>query len=273
MKRYVFLAAAALLAAPSVASAGVTGQVTLNNVSYTLTDLDPNDGVTPSITFLPTSQSGAIVLQYSPGNASHTPGGDGSSDGYQAPGMSVGGSFSGLGSLTSASLTAFAGADQAVGQRVTAWASTNSGWFDFVLSPHTALSISADVQFSGQVTAGGDANRLDMDGDIWLTGEGDSSGVSRQFSTDSGTLRNPTAPFDWMASVLGTYANDSAASFPGSLLLYTTVDALSVPSAVTAPPPVPEPANIAMLAAGLPLLLALCRRTGAPATMPARDSG
>jgi hypothetical protein len=90
-------------------------------------------------------------------------------------------------------------------------------------------------------------------------------GLSSQFSTDSGIFRNPTAPFDRMASVLGTYSNDSADSFNGSLLLYTTVDALSIPSVGTAPPPpVPEPAEVAMLAAGLPLLLLALRRPRYP---------
>lgn len=277
-RRSSVLAAAALAALSFVtanASADAGGTVTLGQFSYTLTNLDPNDGITPSITFLPAPTTGAsagagmLLFEYSAGKMSQSPYVDGAgkqpvSADYVAQGLSIGGSLNGTVSLDTASLSLHASADQSSGQEVSAWATANSRRVDFILSPNTALTVQANVHFSGAITAGGDLNRLDMDGDIWLTGE-DANGdpVSQYFTTDTGFLSGPTPAFDRIASLVGSYSNASAASFDGSLLLYATVDALSVPSATTSPglpAPVPEPANLAMLAAGLPLLLALRRR-------------
>jgi hypothetical protein len=254
--------AVALLATPCIAGAGVTGQATLNNFSYTLTDLDPNDGVTPSITFLPVPTAGAsagagmLMFDYSAGNVRASPIIDGSSSqpmsaDYTAQGLTIGGSLSGAASLDTARLSLYASTDPSFGHDASAYATGNTRRVEFVLSPYTSL------------TDSGEYNRLSMDGDLWLTGEdANNCCVSQRFTADAGFLSGPVPAFDRIDTILGTYSNDSASSFQGELLMYGSIDALSAASAVTAPtPPVPEPANVAMLGAGLPLLLALRRRS------------
>ena len=95
--------AAALLVLPGIACASATGHVTLGNFTYSLTDLDPNDGITPSITFL------APGSGYPPGSIGFLyPGSYGSigvkavgteplSYSVESPGMSLRASVSGLG--------------------------------------------------------------------------------------------------------------------------------------------------------------------------------
>lgn len=266
MKLRSILAAAAAVLAPCAAHAGVTGQVTIDHFTYTLTDLDPNDGLAPSITFLPaptagaSAGSGTLMFQYSAGKVSGSPFIDGAGKpsmaaSYTAQGLTVGGSLDGAAALDTASLSLYASADQSYGQQVSAWANANSRWVDFVLSPNTALTIQADAHFAGEIT-GADMNRLDMEGGLWLTGEdANQNAVSHYFTADAGILPTPTPAFDRIESVVGSYANATAASFSGQLLMFAMVDALALPAAVTAP--VPEPARGAMLAAGLPLLLIL----------------
>jgi hypothetical protein len=79
MKLRSILAAAALAAltfatADTLADAG--GTVTLGQFSYTLTDLDPNDGISPSLTFLPLTglgdQAAQIKMVYESGASAPT---------------------------------------------------------------------------------------------------------------------------------------------------------------------------------------------------------
>ena len=273
MKLRSILAAAAALLAPCVAQAGVTGEVTIGQFSYTLTDLNPNDGVSPSITFLPpdtagpSAAPGTLLFSYSAGKVegSHYVEGSDShpvSVDYTEQGLTVGGSLSGTAALVTASLSLHASTDPSFGEDASAYATMHSRWVDIVLSPYTALTVQAQVHFTGEVADSGKYKRLDMDGNLWLSGQNaDDCCVSQRFSADSGYFTGPTPAFDRIDTILGTWSNDSASSFQGSLLMYGSIDALSQAGAVTGPPPpVPEPANVAMLAAGLPLLLALRRR-------------
>jgi hypothetical protein len=50
----------AMAAAPGLSSADILGSTTLQGMHYTLYDLDPNDGVTPSLTFDPTPYERAM---------------------------------------------------------------------------------------------------------------------------------------------------------------------------------------------------------------------
>jgi hypothetical protein len=50
----------AMAAAPGLSSADILGSSTLRGMHYTLYDLDPNDGVTPSLTFDPTPYARAM---------------------------------------------------------------------------------------------------------------------------------------------------------------------------------------------------------------------
>jgi hypothetical protein len=273
MKLRSILAATAALLASCAVHAGVTGQVTIGQFSYTLTDINPNDGIAPSITFLPTpstgpsAEPGVLLFSYSAGNAgaSHYVEGAGSqpvSVDYTETGLTVGGSLSGTGVLDTASLSLHASTDPSFGQDVSAYATMQARFLDFVLSPHTALTVQAQLHFAGEVTDSGTYNRLKLDGNLWLSGQNaDDCCVSQRFGAGSGLLAGPTPAFDRIEAILGTWSNNSASSFQGSLLMYGSLDALSEANGVTVPaPPVPEPAIVAMLGAGLPLLLALRRR-------------
>lgn len=92
MKLRSILAAAAAILAHCAASASVTGQVTIGQFTYTLTDLDPNDG----------SSSHPVSVDYT------------------AQGVTVGGSLSGGASLDTASLSLYASTDPPYGQTVRA---------------------------------------------------------------------------------------------------------------------------------------------------------
>ena len=273
MKLRSILAAAAAILAPCAASASVTGQVTIGQFSYTLTDLDPNDGVNPSITFLPPATAGtsaapgSLLFSYSAGNVGGSHYVEGSerdcvSAEYTEQGLTVGGSLSGTAALDTASLSLHASTDPSFGHDVSAYATMHSRWVDIVLSRYTALTVQAQVHFAGEVTGSGLYNRLDMDSNLWLNGQNaDDCCVSQRFSADSGYFTGPTPAFDRIDTILGTYSNNNASSFEGSLLMYGSIDALSDAGTVTVPPPpVPEPANVAMFAAGLPLLLIVRRR-------------
>jgi len=267
MKPRVILAAAvaAVLAMPGAARASATGQVTVDQFTYTLTDLDPNDGVTPSIVFLPAG-SGSLWSGVSLGyNYNNAPGGANfpavgtapASGGLDRPGMSLRGSVSGLGDPGAISLSAFASVDQAGGASGDATADA-SAWLGFILSPNTALNLAvADHFIASAVGYPNDSiDRLTAELTVRLRGQ---DGAFLGTFDDFVGVYGGEDGVDRVGQVVGTYANTGSASLSGTLQLDGNVWAVAVGGPVA---PVPEPANIAMLAAGLPLLLALRRRNG-----------
>lgn len=268
MKPHITLAAAtALLVVSGGAGAASSGQLTIGQLSYTLTDLDPNDGVTPSISFSDISGDGlapaTVMLVWSHNGT----GGNNEVNaedaqpiryGYSEPGLSLGGSISGApADPTTLDMRAYARADatdgDGAGTDVEFW-STPMG---YVLSPNTSLTVSAVAHFSADGVPAGLRDNFTAEARLSLGGYGTLSGpFSLVFPADM-DVESGDGPVDTSEVLTLTYANDSTASVNGGLSLYGTVRAATFGSSVS---PVPEPGRLAMLGAGLPLLLALRRR-------------
>lgn len=269
MKSHTALAAAmsaALLLASANASASGHGTVTLDHFSYTLTDLDPNDGIAPSITFLPMSgapgDAAFVQLEYAFGPSSEpvikrSVGTEPISlEDTRSSTMALGASASGLGSLATTSLSASLRADND-NYLGTLTSSAWSGTEAFVLSPHTELSLIATVHLDGAMAPNafsdfglGAEIRLDPTPNHLFTLEGDYG---------SNASAGPVS-FDRIMHVVGAYANDNDTSLTGTLQLVVSTRADGFGYQGTGdggiPSPVPEPAQAAMYAVGLGLLLA-----------------
>jgi hypothetical protein len=266
MKLRFVLAAAGAVLAPCAAPAGVSGQVTLGQFSYTLTDLDPNDGVKPSIVFLaPGSayqpawvrvqwESGAAMSEATTQSVDKAP----VSQSHVTPLVTLAASATGLADLGTTSLHAeVSDENDPFGSAGGLTADAVSGLEPFVLSPHTALNVSASVHISGDARPGNEMDIVGMGG--WVILQGADGIPLAMFTNDPvPSLNGNGGPYDvdTVAPLTGTYVNDSALSINGSLQLSAGLTA----SVFWFAEPVPEPANIAMYAAGLPLLLALRRR-------------
>jgi hypothetical protein len=268
MKLLAILAAAAASLCAATAAAGTTsGNASFGPVTFTLTDLDPNDGIAPSITLLPLSGSAAsqseIDLDYFDGGGQQ----DAqllASDGTPltlnrtTPTGSLEASVTGLADPATWNLTADAKVDTTGDQYITASAGAFSPMQDFVLSPNTELSISASSHMSGTIPVDGESNQLIGNAYILLNVP-DALGPHYTFSAPASMvlMSAMTAPtYDYATPLVLTYDNNSAQSVSASFQLYTSIDAKHVAGAL----PVPEPAELDMVAAGLPLLLVLRRR-------------
>lgn len=257
------LAGAAVCAMPGAAgAAGVDAQVTIGQLSYTLTDLDPNDGVNPSITFLPLSatsgSSAAVLLTYEiPGgwknDFKYGVGREALTGSLSGPDESLSGSATGLDELRTWTVNAQAGASFAADQPDVIDARALSGEQAFVLSPHTELTVTATTRRTWSVDPGAYFTSVATDAYLVLAAQ-DPLGPIDTFASPHDGPFGP-APFDVSAGVSAVYANNNAVSVNGSVELFADVQ---VSHGVTTP--VPEPANVAMYATALPLLLALRRR-------------
>lgn len=256
-------AATGLLASGAARAAGpaATGSVSFGQLTYTLTDLDPNDGVTPSITFLPLSTSGSpgsVNLEYFAGSGWKS---DNVAEVGRQPvaaslsgsGVTVSGSFSGLDDPGAWSLDAYGSVTGGASGQLEA--STDSGEQDFVLSPHTSLTVTATAHEALTIDPGASLANYSTGALLTLLAQdpaGQLSYVASPYSLDGAR-----APYDFTASTSVTYANGNASSVDGSVYLSTDVTLIFAGSTVS---PVPEPAQLMLFAAGLPLLLGLRRR-------------
>lgn len=257
------LAGAALLAMSDTAGAGgVDAQVTIGQLSYTLTDLDPNDGIAPSISFLPLSatsgSSAAVLLTYEiPGgwqnDFRYGVGREALTGSLSGPDESLSGSATGLDDLRTWTVNAQAGASFAADQPSVIDARALTGEQAFVLSPHTELTLTATARRTWNVDPVAYFTGVATDAYLVLSAQ-DPLGPVDIFATPQGGPFGP-APFDATASVTAVYANNNAVSVNGGVELFADVQ---ISHAVTTP--VPEPGQVAMYGAALPLLLALRRR-------------
>jgi hypothetical protein len=229
--------AVAAMGAASTAAAQSTASASVSNVNYQLVDLNPYDGIAPSITFggLP---AGANVVLY----------GD---IGYTNPVLSDSTSNYGTISVSNASGTSFAEL-QETSNRSQVQVFSNSGFasslteFSFVLSANTRVIFTADASVVGTIDpAGGN-----VDANAWL-----------QLAFPNEAFTNAQIDRAYLYTTDGDRSGhllvqlDSAAGLTNGTYAFGTETSASSFAA-----PVPEPASVAMLLAGLGALAGLQRR-------------
>lgn len=262
-------AGAAALAAAGAARAdtGPTGQLTIGQFTYTLTDLAPNDGITPSITFTNPGCCGrapaTVMLSWSQDDTgsldevsaeAHEP----ITYSLNTPGLSLGGSVSGSldpGTIDMHGYASLDGTAARAGADVEFWSSP----LDFLLSPNTALTVTATAHFVADAGPAGRTGSLTSRAQVSFGGE-DQNGPFSVVLPATVDMHPGDAPIDRTDVLTGSYANTSAASVSGGLSVYANVVAISS---------VPEPGQAALFAAGVPLLLLLRSRAR---RNPGRDS-
>lgn len=272
------LAAMAQGAAASATSAGGLGAVTI-----TLIDLDPNDGITPSIVFAPDTggNSGGVVAgelrswtaddesfrefrSQGFGLASSV------SAGRQTTMASAHGSISGLTGAGFSALGAQGQAGSGPEARGSYDVTVQSAWAGFTLSANTAVQFSASGWAQGTTSTGGDPDTgWDEAGGalVGLSAAGFDSGgtlvwdddqhiaTASHTLDDAGNVHGDAQSWSGLLSV--SFSNASNASADG---IFTGEARAFGHSAVSA---VPEPASGLMLLGGLGLVGALARRRAA----------
>lgn len=255
------VAIASLTALPAVAS---TATATLTDFHIELVDLDPNDGIAPSLLFQ-NVQGGSFIAAESgaPGHVltdAHqggTPFGAGSSSSARG-GASALSSFTGdpRGAGGLASATAFTGMPGLYGAS-TVQLGDGAIYAPFTLSADTRLVITADASASALSTF------ADPHADTWAsvflkltdgTGTGSVStdtATAEQFALIGGT---PSATTDTRRISI-SFDNLTAADLGG--IFYGSIDAYA---ADLSPSAVPEPGGLPLLAAGLGVLAWRLRR-------------
>lgn len=257
----------------------LTGQVSHGNLGYTLFDLDPDDGVTPSLDFLPTpsaaeERSGNLAAAI----AVHRPGK--SAEGERS-GDDLGPFSYALGIPGAAGFTLSAsgrGDPGAVDIGVEAWADAPSdgstsfghGWIQndalgFVLTPNTRVSFSSAGSYAADI-AGGDVNGQFLtenllmvydtgpDGQA-LDSEHDRMGADLRSQSGAGGFAHAadfTLAVDWY-----NWADAQAQAY---VALYSFASIHLQNTKPVPPLPVPEPGVLPMLAAGLAGLAWRARR-------------
>lgn len=256
--------AAAIVSLAALPAAASTATASMTDFRVQLVDLDPDDGVTPSLTFQDL-QGGSFLAAESgaPGNVF--------TDTHQ------GGAPLGAGSSSSArgaasALASFTGDPRGQGASATASASTSARGFygastvqlgdgaiyaPFTLSADTRLVVTADASASALSTFG------DAQADTWAsvflkltdaTGAGSVStdtASAEQFAMVGGT---PSATTDDRHMTL-TFENLTGADLDG--IFFGSIDAYAADLA-----PVPEPGALPLTLAGLGLLAWRLRRRG-----------
>ncbi|MDY0749073.1 PEP-CTERM sorting domain-containing protein [Paucibacter sp. R3-3] len=279
MKTLRYTAALALsltvVAGPCRADSSASG--TLGNVHITLTDLDPNDGINPSLTINFGSQPflNSAIGSYGPDfeqdafshlgkNASSTV-----NDSLQAP-LSTS-SATMVGANTVAGITSMlvsgSASSNSLGYGEFGALAANYTSTNFTLSPHTAITITVDATLNVQTTIGYDP--------VSGTGEFASSHallVLDGHDIDGILIRSQAyqplyvdaamdaygnftgAQQSWAGTLSVTYSNTSSQDLLGAF--YGELDAGGSSIAT----PVPEPDSYALLAAGLGVMVWMTRR-------------
>lgn len=252
----VTLVASALCA--GTASAQGSAQVSVSDFNWALVDLDPNDGIAPSLNFVghqfetPSSGSvtidagGAPVSDARQGGAAFAPLSVSAGNALGSAGGAIAGfPGSGFALNANASLTSNAGAGTLSQQ-------LSTGYLGFVLSPMTAVTFSSRVVLS-----------LGLDLPAPLTGGSVSASARLDVNTDLNDFNEP-----WTQSAsLGTTGGPQSYDAPLTLTVAnalgaSTLNQLQFSSAINAQvvaAPVPEPGTWAMFAGGLALLFAHAR--------------
>lgn len=262
MRTLVWIALAAMLAWPAPgAHAQVQGQVFGGAMSYGLYDLDPNDGVDPSISFYPMpaaatasargtithwrGQESAYVQEYGSGT-------DPFSISLRMPHAEAAGRTYGDPYAGSASLEADAAADGSGGTAASVLFSLSSFEQGFVLSPNTGLLVTGTIGVNGRVSRPGES--FEGFGQLMLRGmQEDGTYASYLYGDFARASFDPgdEAEVGTSFNVEIGYWNARPEAVDGSLSMSLFAYAVS---------PVPEPASLPLAAAGAGLLLLRWRR-------------
>ncbi len=275
-----FMGAAVLAAVAPLAAATATSSAGLGAITITLIDLDPNDGITPSILFAadPGGMSGGTVSgetrswtadeeafrEFRRTGATQTGlvGAAGST-----PMASASGSINGIAGAGFSAITTQGSAGSGVDARGSYGVTATSPWALFTLSANTAVQFSVAGWARGETSTGGDPSTgWDEAGGslVYLTAGGIGANGEmvwddeEHFATasyvldDAGNVHGTTAAWDGILNV--TYSNLTGADAEGRFAAETRAFGHSAVSAV------PEPATGAMLLAGLGLVGCVARR-------------
>lgn len=260
----------ALHADPSFAQA--QGTASLGNLSYTLVDLDPNDGITPSLTWpvwpysIPNDlfNNGGGVLELRSGEEYHRqqlyqPGPD-LLELSRSPNPNIGASAMLTERQTPETLVMELApyAMMQGGAEQNARIHFYSGIIPFTVSANTRVTFTLDVQASGSVSQGaGMLERFETYSLFYVT-----LGDSSDFDSDLYTLSSGEGgaqEADYFHTLTIASENRSIASMNGYAQFYGASAALSMWSTSAIPPAIPEPATLPAYAAGL-VVIAMWRR-------------
>lgn len=240
------LAAAAVLAmlAPGAHAATASASAEIHDLKYQLIDLNPNDGILPTITF-DYSSANQESKSWSPW-ASHVGGADSSTQVVHASGSAS----------TASSATGLAAAVALSSDYYRSYEASARNYYDFILSPYTAVLITAvgslDVDAGGSTAS---AATIEFDASLdHLDAGGVRGGTYYSQRYDS---RDGAGDYSFAA-----YFASGATSEDGFIILHAGSSTwLNAPTAPVDPTsPVPEPETYGMLVAGLAVVGALSRR-------------
>lgn len=246
------------------ASAQSTASVSLSNFRYILADLDPNDGIDPSLSFAPatavTSSGAATVEETFSGDVAHN-----TATGLEAFGplsvsaASARGSSSGEigGTLDLLSMQAASTLTAANGQGNAAYTTLDTGYRGFTLSPMTSVTFLGDAVLNAAFTAAGaDLISGSSVASAWMYLGADLNGAADHFDTGL-RLSNADGQPSLSGPLTFTLANALGTSTSNELRLTALSD---VRASYATAAPVPEPSTWGMLLAGAAVLAGMTRR-------------
>lgn len=244
--------ALAVLCGACGAHAGSSASGTLDGFTVTLVDLDPDDGIAPSISFVDGASraSGVVFQPFGVFDDDVAVGGSAWGDAAASVALSLGRASATLqGAAPDGSGAVMQVSGQAaepggpsgslVQYQAQVWAPYASAGA-FVLSPHTALTISADASLSTTTQSSGSGRDFATVGAyLFLQGTAD----VLTFSCESATGTQCSDARTRRLSV--SFANEAGTALDGSFQAWTQVAGFSQAVAV------PEPASALLLAGGL----------------------
>lgn len=286
------LAGAIAVAFSTPTVAAVSASATISDLTITLYDLNPLDGIVPTITWANVSASDPNFATYTNASVSG-PYGASNTYNYMPIGQGNSSSATIFNATANANIAGSLGSDSPSGQISASGTATasNSGWqgksfsasaqnyyyiggSNFMLSANTAVVFQAKASTQASATVGYDAatgqsESASANASMIVSGVG-ASGNGNQSSNDStsSAIGNyywgyPYTATNQSTSVVlaGAFVNTSAGNLSGVFQLganvYGQTNVVALPSSIAA---VPEPESYAMFLAGFALIGAVARR-------------